>query len=112
MLDKAVSDSRRPNTVAISLAQAAEKMSWRYTGDVGLLVGVGGARNGIVAVPTALEPVEDDANEDYQEEGTEGGAQGDQHHNAFGMMVAWTDVSAGTGHETDLEGTYHLTSAD
>jgi hypothetical protein len=63
-LDSA-SDGRRSDTVAIPLAQAAKEMLWWYSGNVGLLVGVCSARNGIVTIATALNAVEDDADKDY-----------------------------------------------
>jgi hypothetical protein len=63
--DKQISDSRRPDIVAILLAQATKEMLWRYSCDVGLLVGVCSVGNGIVAIATSLNAIEDNADKDY-----------------------------------------------
>lgn len=40
-------------------------MLWWHSCDVGLLVGVCSVGDGIVAIATSLDAVEDDADEDY-----------------------------------------------
>jgi hypothetical protein len=63
--DKQILDRRHPDIVAILLAQATKEMLWRHSCNVGLLVGVCSVGNGIVAIATSLDAVEDDADEDY-----------------------------------------------
>ena len=63
-LIKQISDCRRPDAVAILLAQVTKEMLWRHSCDVGLLVGVCRVRNRIVAIATSLDAVEDDADKD------------------------------------------------
>src|SRR5271170_4886429 len=91
--DKQISDRRRPDTIAILLAQATKEMLWRHSCDIGLLVGVCRVRNRIVAIATSLDAVEDDADKHYEEQGAQGGTKCNQHNDAFGMVVACVDVS-------------------
>src|SRR5271155_4003239 len=91
--DKQISDRRRPDTIAILLAQATKEMLWRHSCDVGLLVGVCRVRYRIVAIATSLDAVEDDADKHYEEQGAQGGTKCNQHNDAFGMVVACVDVS-------------------
>jgi hypothetical protein len=99
-----VSDGRRPSPVTVPLAQAPEEVLWRYAGDVGLLVRVCSARNGIVAIAAALDAVEDDADEDDEEESAKSGAQCDQHNDASRVVVACVVVSLRKRHHNGTDG--------
>lgn len=57
---------------------------------VGMLVGVRSAGHAIVASTTTLDPIENDAEEDNQEECTKSSTQRNEDDDSFGMAMIYT----------------------
>ena len=68
-------------------SQAAEKPFRGHPVDVGILVGVWRVGNGVIAIATPLDAIEDNTNQHDQEESAKSSTKRDQHGNAPGVTM-------------------------